>query len=227
MDSLLLFRICRRIELVRTVAREDLVQKPGSLVVRVARRALFCEQTPVNVHIPGKGRRSSRRSPKCGLNTSSIAPRHASNKRSEPHLQRVNSSRQSMSSPTSPARARAQGPESDSEGRGAPRRTGNPWWPPIRPSHFTRLRNAQTSPPTRDSPLSRSPRPKGMPERSAPAIHFERGTVSTSKDNYAYKIEHSHDRKRLPRRPGGRPGRPSSALSSAHLLQQNETVRYL
>ena len=48
---------------------------------RVSRRprrpqSLFCEQTPVNGHIPGKGRRSSRRSPKCGLAPSLIAPRH-------------------------------------------------------------------------------------------------------------------------------------------------------
>ena len=88
--------------------------------------------------------------------------------------------REPVMPPTSSTEARAQGAESDSEGRGEPRRTGKPRLPPVEHSGCGRLRNTQTRPPTRDSSLSRSPPPKRMPERSGPAIHSEPGTVSTS-----------------------------------------------
>ena len=137
------------------------------------------------------------------------------NKHGELQLLAQKRAREPVSSPTSSTEARAQGAESDSEGRGEPRRTGKPRLPPVEHSGCGRLRNTQTRPPTRDSPLSRSPPPKRMPERSAPATHVEHGTVSTSKNDNAYKTEHSHDRKRLQRRPGCRPGRQSSTLSWA------------
>ena len=142
--------------------------------------SLHSEQTPVHEHVTGKSRRMSRRSSKCGLNASSIAPYHAPNERSKRQLRRDNALRKAVSALTSSTEARAQGAESDSEGRGEPRRTGKPRLPPVEHSGCGRLRNTQTRPPTRDSSLSRSPPPKRMPERSGPAIHSEPGTVSTS-----------------------------------------------
>ena len=142
------------------------------------------------------------------------------NEHGESQLPEQRRAREPVSSPTSSTEARAQGAESDREGRGEPRRTGKPRLPPVDHSGCGRLRNTQTRPPTRDSPLSRSPPPKGMPERSTPATHVEHGTVSTSENDNAYKTEHSHDRKRLQRRPGGRPGRQSSACSSAPAMSR-------
>ena len=62
----------------------------------------------------------SRRSSKCGLNASSIAPYHAPNERSKRQLRRDNALRKAVSALTSSTEARAQGAESDSEGRGEP-----------------------------------------------------------------------------------------------------------
>ena len=175
--------------------------------------SLHSEQTPVHEHVTGKSRRMTRRSSKATGASIHIAPYHVPNERSKRQLRRDNALRKAVSALTSFTEAQAQGAELDSEGRGEPRRTGKPRLPPVEHSGRGRLRNTQTRPPTRDSTLSRSPPPKGMPERSAPATHSERGTVSTSTNGIAYKTGHSHDRKRLQRQPGGRPGRQSSALS--------------
>ena len=56
---------------------------------------------------------------------------------------------------------------------------------------------------------------EGMPGRTAPASTCELGTVGTLENDIADKTELSHERERLPRHPGGRPGRQLAARSSA------------